>query len=87
MPDLPSPACESGYTRDQIEAILGPAVASFDQWHRGQTGGICDGRIWSHETRTYSPRCGGVAHGFTVYESDFTTFMRIHERRSREQAK
>lgn len=81
MIELPPPACEAGYTRDQIEAILGTAVGEFDKWHRGQTGGICEGRSWSHETRSYTDRCGGTAHGFITYESDFRTFMRIYERR------
>ena len=68
------PACSYGYTTEQIARIMGTRLGSFYRWYRGQTGAICDGRIWVPQARAYAPsNCG--PHGAVVYAHDVEGFM------------
>ena len=80
---LPKPNCESGYTQEQLAHILGPRLGEFQKWHYGQTGAICEGRRYSHDTKQYYESCGGVSHGFVVYAWDLERFMHSRMRESR----
>lgn len=72
---LQPPECEYGYTRGQLKIILGSRLPDFDKWMNGQTGAICEGRSYDHETSKYVISCGGVAHGMVVYSSDLQRFL------------
>lgn len=68
------PACQYGYTADQIERIMGTRLEAFWRWHQGQTGAICDGRVWIAMAQSYAPSgCG--PHGPVVYPIDVSRFM------------
>lgn len=74
---LPEPECESGYPWSQIETFLDSGeFACLMDWMHGQTMSLCDGRRYSHETKKYSEKCNGVAHGTVVYAWDLERFMR-----------
>lgn len=71
---LPAPTCRSGYPLAQVETILGARAAAFWRWHEGQTGAICDGRSFDHDTRQYRDTgCG--PHGPVVYRWDLERFL------------
>ena len=72
---LPEPACEGGYTADQVEEIMGAALPVFNRWMRGQTIMLCEGWSYNHETKHYDEACGGVAHGPVVYPWDLKRFL------------
>ncbi len=74
-PRLPEPACLLGYTHRQLAEILGVRIADFREWFAGQTGAICEGRLWDREQTRYAPACGGVAHGPVVYRHDVERFL------------
>ncbi len=73
--NLPMPACKCGYTRNQVEAIMGDRLQEFDKWMYGQTMTLCEGKSYNHETREYEEACGGVAHGGVVYDHDLRGFL------------
>lgn len=71
---LPNPECECGYTRAQVEAIMGNRLDAFNRWMRGQTAAVCEGRRYDHDTREYvETGCG--PHGMTVYPWDVQQFL------------
>jgi hypothetical protein len=72
---LPTPVCKYGYSQSQIEEIMGPRLAEFYKWMRGQTGAICEGKSYNHDTRSYEVSCGGVSHGFITYPWDVERFL------------
>jgi len=72
---IPAPDCESGYTYNQLLEILGDDLPNFNQWMRGQTMALCEGRRYNHETKEYTPKCGGVAHGGVVYPWDLARYL------------
>lgn len=66
--------CELGYTRSQVEEIVGLRLDAFDHWMRGQTAAICDGHRYDYEAREYQPTgCG--PHGVVVYRHDLSNFL------------
>ncbi len=65
MADLPTPDCPYGYTRAQLEAILGDRFAAFSDWMYGQTIALCDG----------SGTACTVGHGTVVYAWDLERFL------------
>lgn len=72
---LPIPACRLGYTTDQVREIVGTRMHEFEDWFHGQTGAICEGREFNHETRLYEPsNCG--PHGLIIYPWDVEQFLR-----------
>lgn len=72
---LPEPACDLGYPEDQLQSILGAHIGDFWRFMNGQTQGICDGRRFDHNTRTYAPSPCGGSHGAVVYQGDLERFM------------
>lgn len=76
--NIPTPECEGGYTRQQVEEIMGDRLAKFDKWMYGQTCMLCEGRKWNYNAQKYEPSCGGVAHGGIVYEWDLKRFLGIY---------
>lgn len=68
---LPGPECGLGYPVAQLEQLLdGPAFRRFMLWMDGQTGVICDGRVFNRATSSYDPSgCG--PHGHVVFVHDF----------------
>ncbi len=75
MMQLPEPACSLGYTHRQLAEIMGVRIADFRDWFAGQTGAICEGRLWDYKRKRYVPACGGVAHGPVVYRHDVERFL------------
>ncbi|MHB8742601.1 MAG: hypothetical protein ACYC9L_05685 [Sulfuricaulis sp.] len=68
------PTCPSGYTAADLERYFdakeGEPHPLFDQLY-GQTGSICEGRAFNHETREYEPTaCAQTPHGFVSYVED-----------------
>jgi hypothetical protein len=72
---MPRPACESGYTRRQIEEIVGGRLREFDRWMLGQTAVLCEGRRWEMASKRYVPACNGVAHGKVYFPWDVERFL------------
>lgn len=71
----PLPACQIGYPRSQIEALMAGRLEEFDAWMAGQTVALCDGRSYDHDKREYVPTgCG--PHGMVVYRWDAERFLR-----------
>lgn len=70
------PACEAGFTRDQLADIFGVSLPDFDKWMYGQTQAICEGRKFNHDKREYEAACNGVAHGVVTYPWDVQRYMR-----------
>ncbi len=76
VPDkLPTPDCESGYTKAQLDQILRNRRMEFTTWMGGQTQSLCEGRKYNHETKEYEEACNGVAHGPVVYPWDLKRFL------------
>lgn len=74
MKSLPKPECILGYPEIQVERILGRQMSRFKEWMRGQTMGICDGRLYNHGKREYEGTgCG--PHGVVAYASDLNAFL------------
>jgi hypothetical protein len=69
---LPRPSCSLGYTEADLAAILGPDLIPFRAWFSGQTGAICDGRLWDGN-RYVDSTCG--PHGPVVYGHDLVRFI------------
>jgi hypothetical protein len=73
---MPPPSCPYGYTDADLDAILGDRRPAFTRWMWGQTGTICDGRLYDHDARRYKPSpCVDAPHGFVVYGSDLRRFL------------
>lgn len=60
---LPQPACKFGYTRAQVETMMGVFLPRFDAWMRGQTAAICNGEECS------------VKHGPIIFQGDVGRFV------------
>lgn len=67
---IPAPACVMGYPQAQLCTFMSHAQEKdFLQWMVGQTVGVCDGRRYDHDTKTFSETgCG--PHGTVVYAHD-----------------
>lgn len=74
---IPEPECEGGYTRSQVEEIMGDRLAEFDRWMYGQTMMLCEGRSYNHQKREYELSCAGIMHGPIVYAWDLKRFLEI----------
>lgn len=76
MPNIITPACELGYTEEQIkEMFTEEDVVKFKAWMYGQTYGVCEGMRYIHETDDIEESCGGVAHGAAYYPWDVNRFV------------
>jgi len=78
VPELPEPpACPYGYTKEQIERIVGSArLEEFNLWMTGQTMTLCEGRSYNHEKREYVENaCANDPHGAVVYTHDLRRFV------------
>lgn len=64
---LEKPLCKYGYTRKQVERIMGKRLGQFDKWMRGQTMAIC-------EVKPGWPGCK-KAHGLITYQIDVECFL------------
>lgn len=73
---LPEPECRGGYPISQLEDIFDKAqLARLQNWMRGQTSMICEGKKFNHETREYEESCNGVSHGVVIYKHDLVRFI------------
>lgn len=71
---LPEPACQLGYTSEQLALIFDFGLGAFQRWMRGQTAAICDGRRYDYDKREYEPTgCG--PHGVIVYAHDVRQYL------------
>jgi len=72
---LPATECKYGYTEKQISEIIGlERLVEFNDFMRGQTVCLCEGRAYSHELKKYIPtNCG--PHGTVVYPWDVAQFL------------
>ena len=73
--DLPPSECRLGYPASQVEDILGDNLSDFNNWMRGQTRSLCEGRRYNHETGEYEESCDGVAHGGVTYPWDVERYL------------
>jgi hypothetical protein len=64
-----------GFSRTQIEQIMGEKLKKFDSWMRGQTQAICDGRQYNFETKEYEPAACTEPHGWITYVWDTKDFL------------
>lgn len=70
-------SCPHGFTREDLERILGSQIEEFWQWMTGQTCSICDGRRYDHDEQVYkATECAGNPHGVVVYGHDLERFLR-----------
>lgn len=69
------PVCRYGYTPAQIAEMMGTREPAFWKWYEGQTGAICDGRVWDWGTEQYVPSKCLMAHGPVVYPWDVAAFL------------
>lgn len=75
LAEILPPACQHGYTREQVEQIVAERFDEFATWSRGMTAAICDGRRYDHEAKEYQPTgCG--PHGVVVYPWDIAQFIK-----------
>lgn len=72
---MPEPKCRLGYTRSQIEEIMGDRLEEFHSWMYGQTMALCEGRKWNHTLKQYEDACEGIPHGIIVYPWDAERFL------------
>lgn len=72
--DTPAAECQLGFTRAQVEQILGDRLDAFNYWMRGQTAAICDGKRYDHDAREYRETgCG--PHGLVIYVHDVANYL------------
>lgn len=72
--ELPKPECKYGYPQKQLKEILGDRVNEFNKYVVGQTGTICNGKIYNYDKDKYEPSgCG--PHGIVTYMCDVRTFL------------
>lgn len=69
------PSCPLGYSEGDLERYFGAKRGEeHPLWKqlRGQTGAICEGRRYNHQTREYEPDACRYEppHGFVSYVSD-----------------
>jgi hypothetical protein len=69
------PSCPWGYSRSDLERYFGASeeTPTHPLWKqlRGQTGSICDGRRYNHDTKEYEPsECNKNPYGFIAYTHD-----------------
>lgn len=77
--NVPAPICKFGYSRQQLQQILGERLEHFDKWMYGQGGVICEGREYDRANRIYVENgCG--PHGRVVFEYDLTRYLRMTHR-------
>ncbi len=83
---FPAPDCEMGYSPEHLEWALGRDLyVEFQEWHAGQTGSICDGRRYDHESKTYYPTaCAEDPHGFVAYTWDVHRWLGFLGQESKE---
>lgn len=77
MPDnLPPPDCHLGYTKSQINEILGERSEEFNEWMANQTVALCNGVLFDYDTREYEPdpMCT-QPHGIVFYTHDVDRFI------------
>lgn len=73
---IPAPSCPTGYTNDDLDAILGDRRPAFARWMAGQTVSLCDGRTFNYTTRRYEPsECADHPHGAVTYGADLRAFL------------
>ncbi len=74
---LPAPSCPIGYTREDLLAMFGTVgIDDFDQWMRGQTQAICEGRRYNHDKKAYEPdACEHTPHGVVAYTWDVERYI------------
>lgn len=75
---LEPPECHLGYPIQQLKDRLPDAdFEDLNKWMSGQTGAICEGRRYDHETREYEPdECANEPHGFVWYTHDIERWKR-----------
>lgn len=75
----PQATCELGFTREDLDKIFGTGELDYKDfwfWMRGQTGSVCDGRLYNHETDEYEETgCG--PHGRIVYAWDLHRYLTL----------
>lgn len=71
---LPEPACELGYTIDQLREIMGERFDEFCKWTYGQTVALCDSTRYDYDLKkSIATGCG--PHGAVVYRWDVERFL------------
>jgi hypothetical protein len=82
---LPEPVCKMGFSREQVESIMGDGLAAFDRWMDGSTQALCEGPIEMHfwadiqahpEYYGLNPHRGcDESHGWITYSVDVENFL------------
>lgn len=69
--ELPPPSCPHGYTRADLENILGSALPRFNKWMVGQTAMICEAQQYHHD-RAHGEYCGHEDGEDFTWKCDYT---------------
>ena len=73
---IPRPSCPFGYTDSDLKTLLGVFYPKFMKWMAGQTVTVCDGQIYDHETKVYTPTgCKDHPHGSVTYPWDLERWL------------
>lgn len=73
---LPEPECPFGYTRPQVEQIMGDRLHDFYEWSAGSTVALCQGTRYDYSIKSYVPTgCGPGGHGTVIYRSDVMQYL------------
>lgn len=76
---MPEPSCPLGYTREDLERHWGAKEGEPHPLFEalvGQTGSICEGRKYNHESGEYEPdACAEHPHGFITYVWDVERWL------------
>jgi hypothetical protein len=67
---MPEPSCPHGYTRSDLEAILGSDYDAFGRWMCGQTMMICEATTYHHD-RKHGEFCGHVEGDEETWQCDY----------------
>lgn len=72
--NLTDPECSYGYPVSQLERELNAdTFERLNKWMYGQTGAICTGSRYNHETREYEET--GHSCGYVIYSGDVRRFL------------
>lgn len=73
---MPAPSCPLGYTDGDLQRYWPDRLKSLYAILAGQTGAICDGRVYNPATGVYEPTsCAEEPHGFITYVHDVRRWL------------
>lgn len=67
--NLPKPECKGGYTKSQLEDILGSNLETFNKYMIGKQWMLCNGKEYDKVPNGCGP------HGVVAYKLDLMRFL------------